>query len=168
MTTLTLIRGLPSSGKSTLARILVASREPCFDCWVKYTHESWSSSGIIAMHAADDYFMIGVEYKFNHHDLPMAHRSCLEKTRKDLDRSHNVIVHNTFTQRWEMEPYLQLASEYNIICQVIDLFDGGCDNQELFLRSEHNVPLEAIERMRNRWEFNWRDGNPLPPWRRLK
>ena len=67
-----------------------------------------------------------------------------------------------------MEPYLQLASEYNIICQVIDLFDGGCDNQELFLRSEHNVPLEAIERMRNRWEFNWRDGNPLPPWRRLK
>ena len=164
MTTLTLIRGLPSSGKSTLARILVASREPCFDCWPKPTHEKKP----ITMHAADDYFMIGGEYKFNHHDLPMAHRSCLAKTRIDLDRSQNVIVHNTFTQRWEMEPYLQLASEYNIICQVIDLYDGGCDNEELFLRSEHNVPLEAIERMRNRWEFNWRDGNPLPPWKRLK
>ena len=65
-----------------------------------------------------------------------------------------------------MEPYILLAKEFNAEFQVIDLFDGGCTDQELFERNVHDVPLETIVAMRARWEHDWEGGNPTPPWLR--
>ena len=60
-------------------------------------------------------------------------------TRNNLKIGGNVVVHNTFTRRWEMKPYIDIADEF--LCQVyiINLFDGGCDDEELEKRNVHNV-----------------------------
>tara|TARA_Y100000034_G_scaffold99818_1_gene122831 strand:- start:2886 stop:3155 length:270 start_codon:yes stop_codon:yes gene_type:complete len=81
--------------------------------------------------------------------------------------SPTVVVHNTFSTRWEMEPYLRMAGGTTVV-SVLDLFDGGCTDEELFKRNSHGVPLETITAMRARWEHDWKVGNPLPPWERPK
>jgi len=139
-----LVRGLPGAGKTTLAESLY----PAF------------------LVAADDYFMVDGEYQFDPSKLPEAHAWCQEQARKGLEAGMTVVVHNTFTQRWEMEPYLVAAAVLGIEVDVKTVFDGGCSNEQLAERNTHGVPLEAIKAMRDRWEEDWQAGNPTPPWER--
>ena len=123
MKTLFLIRGLPGSGKSTLALEL---------------------DGVI--YEADDYFMTSEGYKYDPSHIGDAHQQCQTNT-EDAMRvgiSH-IIVSNTFTQRWEMKPYLQLALEYDY--HVVEVTLSG----PLF-PNIHGVPEETIQKMRARWE----------------
>jgi predicted kinase len=144
MQRLFLVRGLPGSGKSTLGRDLA----PAF-CF-----------------AADDYFMVGGEYRFVPAHLPAAHADCQARTRAALVAGATVAVCNTFTQRWELEPYLSLARDLNVPCVVLDLFDGGLTDAELANRNDHGVSVETITGMRGRYERDWWNGNPTPPWER--
>lgn len=137
-----LIRGLPGCGKSTLARRL----------------------GMEVV-SADDFFMRDDRYCFVAEWLLDAHAYCLEEVQRHLAAGRSVVVTNTFTQRWEMEPYLRLASE-DVWVEVFDLFDGGQIDEVLAARNLHGVPVEAIARMRERYELDWLAGNPLPPWER--
>ncbi len=139
-----LLRGLSGAGKSEFARVFLPGDAI----------------------AADDFF-VGEDgvYRFDHDLLGDAHGACLESTRQRLEGFGNtcVVVNNTFTQRWEMEAYLQLAERLGVRVTVIDLFDGGCTDEELFERNTHGVPLEGIRAMRARYEHDWRVGNPVPP-----
>jgi hypothetical protein len=65
-----------------------------------------------------------------------------------------------------MEPYLLMASEAGASVFILDLFDGGLTDEQLFERNDHGVPLETIQAMRSRWEHDWKKGNPQPPWER--
>lgn len=153
MSSLLLVRGLPGSGKTTFAELLASSVDP----------EGFPYN----MFAADDFFMVDGEYRFDPSKLGAAHADCLARTRKALeDETVAVVVHNTFTQRWEMQPYLELAEEFGVRVTVTSVFDGGCSDEELAQRNSHGVPTEAIRKMRQRWENDWRSGNPLPPWER--
>ena len=143
MSMITLVRGLPGSGKTSFAEHLVGLR-----------------------FAADDYFLNSGEYIFNPSDLPKAHAWCIESATHALNTGHSVIIHNTFTQRWEMEPYLILAESLNVRLFVTSVYDGGLTDEELFARNTHGVPLLAIKAMRERWEFDWKAGNPTAPWLR--
>jgi len=149
--TLLLIRGLPGSGKTTLLNLLTSRFEGF---------------------CADDFFMVEGEYIFDPSKLSQAHALCLRHTRQHLTEEcapvRQAAVHNTFTQRWEMEPYIQLAEETGARLVVIDLFGGGLTDKELAARNGHGVPMEAIARMRARYEHDWKNGNPLPPWERGK
>lgn len=138
-----LIRGLPSAGKSTFALRLAAF-----------------------VLAADDYFMKDGEYHFDPSKLAAAHQDCQARALDALKVGRNVAVANTFTQRWEMEPYLAMARELEIPVTVVDLFDGGLSDKALTLRNAHGVPLEAIQAMRERYEHDWRNGDVRPPWER--
>ncbi len=145
-----IIRGLPGSGKNTLGENLADWNDSRLD------HEVF---------AADDYFVDddGV-YRFDPSKLPEAHAQCQENVKRAL-RSHwaaVVVVANTFTQRWEMEPYLAMSDEVT----VIDLFDAGLTDEALAARNTHGVPVEAIRAMRARYEHSWKDGDPRPPWER--
>lgn len=120
-----LIRGLPGSGKSTLARKML-------EC------------GMVSRHfEADQYHMIstldGIKYDWKPENVKFAHEWCLRSARLGLNLG-DVAVSNTFTQLWELQPYMDLGYPYTIIT-----VNGKFQNI-------HNVPPEAIERMRARWE----------------
>lgn len=129
-----LIRGLPGSGKSTLAKAL----------------------GFPVCEA--DNFFIDEEgkYNFDPSKLPQAHLSCQQHALSLLQQSQSFIVSNTFSQGWELKPYLEMASQFNDFkVTVIDLFDNGCSDDVLASRNTHEVPLHVISMMRQRWEHDW-------------
>lgn len=119
---LILIRGLPGSGKSTLA-----------EKFTDYRHFE-----------ADQYFMHEGKYRFNRDLLNQAHAWCQRLTRDALSEGDDVVVSNTFTQKWELEPYLQIASEFSITPTILEA-KGNFQNI-------HGVPDEIIEKMKARWE----------------
>lgn len=120
---LVLIRGLPGSGKSTLAKAMTS-----------HNHIE-----------ADMYFVRPDEgYVFDPSKLRAAHGWCQSEARKLLETGRNVVVSNTFTQKWEMQPYIDMAASLNIPIRIIEATGN--------FKNVHGVPDEAIERMRARWE----------------
>ena len=122
MAKLILVRGLPGSGKSTLAR--------------KYVKQGYYHN------EADMYFVRDDgQYQFDPHLLRAAHEWCQTSTRNLLMAGKNVVVSNTFSQLWEMQPYLEMPTE--------SVFVIKCEGD---YGSIHDVPEETIRRMKDRWE----------------
>ncbi len=119
-----IIRGLPGSGKTTLAHLI--------------------ANGVCS---ADDYFTDSEgNYNFDGSKLKHAHEDC--RSRVEAHMGYNeplVAVANTFTQDWEMEPYFKLAEEYGYMVQsiIVENRHGG--------ENVHGVPDEAIIKMKNRF-----------------
>jgi hypothetical protein len=141
---LVIIRGLPGSGKNTKARQML------------------SQDAI----SADDYFMHDGLYLFDPKKLGAAHAYCQKAVADALAEGEDVAVANTFTQRWEIEPYIKIARGADCVLGIVDLFDGGLTDSELARRNLHGVPEAAIAAMRARYEHNWLAGNPRAPWER--
>ena len=122
MIRLVLVRGLPGSGKSTLAKRHLDSFTRHFE--------------------TDQFFMQDGTYKFDGSKLKEAHAWCLASTKRILDAGGRVVVSNTFTQLWEMQPYLDLVRpEEVLVIKATGEF-----------RNEHGVPSESVQRMKARWE----------------
>ena len=123
MARLVLIRGLPGSGKSSLARMFVSYDD--------YWHRE-----------ADMYFEDSLgNYTYDGSKIGAAHEWCQEQTRLALTADHDVVVSNTFTRISEMQPYLDM--NYDSI-QVLECHGS--------FGSEHGVPDRVVENMRSRWE----------------
>lgn len=135
MLNLILVRGLPGSGKSSLAEII-------------------SPHNV----ATDEYFMKDGVYDFDSSKLMQAHNWCFEKMVSFYteDGAKTVVVHNTFTKRWEFQDYIEFSKRENIRLTVISLFDNGLTDEELFDRCTHDVPLRTITAMRERFQHDWR------------
>ena len=123
MKTLYIVRGLPGSGKSSLAKKVTES-----------------------VYSADDFFTNKKgEYNFNAKLLGKAHEWCWGKVRDAMFIGANAVaVANTFTQAWEAEKYYQIAEEYGYSVFVIE-----CQND---FGNVHDVPQESIDAMKERWE----------------
>jgi predicted kinase len=121
-----LIRGLPGSGKSTLAKSLAPY----------HTYE------------ADDYFTdCNGKYNYDASKIGEAHKDCQENVKYDMTiaNAEVICVSNTFSKRWELQPYIKLAQEFGYRITEITLTGDTYGNI-------HNVPEEVIERMKARWE----------------
>lgn len=93
MPVLSIVRGLPASGKSTFAKSL--------NC----------------LHLeADMFFMVNGGYRYDAKRVEEAHRWCQGIARHALSMGCDVVVSNTFTRAWELEVYLSMASVFK--CEV--------------------------------------------------
>lgn len=122
---LVLIRGLPGSGKSTMAKKFAARGYEHFEADQYFEDEDGS-------------------YVFDWRALHRAHSQCLTKTSWHLADGKSCVVSNTFTTFEEIEPYLQ-AAESAGACVYISECTGD-------FGSIHDVPRKVIENMKNRWE----------------
>ena len=131
---LTLVRGLPGSGKSTFANFV----------WNDY-----------AICEADKFFYDKEgNYNFDASKLKQAHEWCrneVETRMKDNEANPQyypeIVVSNTFTQDWEMEAYYELAKKYDylVISIIVENRHGGVN--------EHGVPADKLEQMKNRFQI---------------
>ena len=122
-----IVRGIPGSGKSTFAKTLGGQH-----------------------YEADMYFIDPTtgEYKFDGTKIKNAHAWCLDRAKTDMAVAREkIVVSNTFTQEWEMEPYFELAKEYGykVFSVIIENRHGNTN--------EHNVPEDKIEQMKNRFNI---------------
>ena len=121
-----LLRGLPGAGKSTLAKVI---------------------GGLY--YEADMFFLdVNGEYKFDPAKLRDAHNWCRHQVMDAMKQEYpKVIVANTFTQEWEMEPYRLLAEElgYTVFTLIVENRHDG--------KNIHGCPDEKVEMMRNRFEI---------------
>lgn len=129
-----LVRGIPGSGKSTFAKHI----------WNEY-----------AICEADKFFHNKEtgEYNFDPSRLKEAHEWCrneVETRMKDHQANPQyypeIVVSNTFTQEWEMQSYIDLASKYGyqVTTLIVENRHGN--------KNVHNVPDETLDRMRQRFE----------------
>ena len=121
---LVLVRGLPGSGKSTFAQALAATDFKHFE--------------------ADMYHMRNGVYEFDASRVRDAHKWCQESAMAALLEGKSVVVSNTFTQKFEMQPYRDFAAEHDITVHIVEMKRN--------FGSVHNVPFDVLERMAARWE----------------
>jgi len=130
---LTLVRGLPGSGKSTFANTITNEFSVCEADKFFYDKEG--------------------NYNFDGSKLREAHEWCREQVEIRMkDNGVNpqfypeIVVSNTFTQEWEMEKYYELAEEYGykVFSIIVENRHGGVN--------QHGVPVEKLEQMKNRFQ----------------
>ena len=137
---LIIVRGLPGSGKSTVAGLF--------------------NGPDVFKASTDDWFVkMDGKYRFNPADLEDNHKACIQWYKDKVDnrnKSKNgitIVIHNTFTKYWELYPYVEyIKNKKSFLLTVLDVFDGGLSDKELFLRNIHGVPKEKIEEMRENLE----------------
>ena len=127
MKQLMLIRGLPGSGKSTVAKL--------FDK---------------ALHFEADMYFLDSDgnYQFDASKIKNAHNWCRDSVMDAMKEGHPiVVVSNTFTQEWEMDAYYLLAEElgYRVISMIVENRHDG--------KNIHGCPDDKIEQMKTRFEF---------------
>lgn len=128
MTNLYIIRGVPGSGKTTLANTMF--KHGMVDCVVEA-----------------DMFMCDDQgnYSFNPKMLKFCHEQCQRFSDTSLKIGHNVAVSNTFTRKWEMQPYLDMAEKHSAQVTVI-VCQGDYGNT-------HGVPDDKVAEMKRRFEY---------------
>lgn len=132
---LTIVRGLPGSGKSVVAKALAEALD--------------------AAHVEADMFFTKDDgtYVYEREKQGDAHDWCRNMADQNLANGRSVVVSNTFTTMKECLPYLQMAGRHGSEVQVITC--------QATLGSTHGVPDEVIEKMADRWEDLYQIDGPV-------
>ncbi|NWH87602.1 N4BP2 protein, partial [Aegithalos caudatus] len=133
---LVLLRGVPGSGKSYLARNLLED----------------NPGGIIL--STDDYFYKHGQYHYDPDCLGEAHDWNRKRAKEAFEmRISPIIIDNTNIQAWEMKPYVTLAQQfkYKVMFREPDTW-WKFKPKELERRNIHGVSKEKIKRMLERYE----------------
>ena len=119
---LTIIRGLPGSGKSTYAK-------NHYNCLILEN---------------DMFHMQDGKYMWDKDHMPQAIDWCMETCANALSLGMDVVVSNTFTKRSSITKYIELADMYGADWEVIRC-TGKYENV-------HSVPKYVLESMESRFE----------------
>jgi predicted kinase len=127
---LILLRGLPGSGKTSLAKVL-------------------SEGGKYPVYSVDDYFtnIETGEYVFDYKNNQYAYKQCEERTEQSMQKdAEKILVHNTFTMDWELEPYFKLAAKYNyrLFVATVENYHGT--------GNVHGVSEEQLQKMAEKYK----------------
>ena len=134
MSKLIIVRGAMGSGKTTFSNRLIRSL-------IKFGYKP-----IDICHFEADQFFEDEDgnYNFDPKKLWIAHKQCLDKTKKCLLRDKIVIVSNTFATMKEMKPYFDFADENDI---EVDIYRCTGEYQNV-----HGVPEEVVVAKRKQME----------------
>jgi len=127
---LLLLRGLPGSGKSTLALLL-------------------SENGKYPVLSIDSYFtdVLTGEYSFDFQRNHLAYKQCEVNTQEKMEACcPKILVDNTFTLEWEIEPYFKLAAKYNYRVFVLTV-ENRHGNHNI-----HNISKVQLEKMASKYQ----------------
>jgi predicted kinase len=121
-----LVRGIPGSGKTTLAKQLTSN-----------------------VFEADHYFYDNDgNYNFIASEIKEAHKECQQYVGYAMESGiPKIAVSNTFTQEWELQPYYELAIKYGyyVTSIIVENRHGGAN--------KHGVPEDKIQLMKDRFEI---------------
>jgi len=123
---LLILRGIPGSGKTSLAQIL----------------------NIKAICCADDFHMHGNTYVWKASRIGLAHEWCQRKCRRFMKaQAERIVVANTSTTEREMRPYVDLARQfgYKVFSVIVENRHGSTNI--------HSVPDTTLEKMKARFEI---------------
>jgi predicted kinase len=123
------MRGIPGSGKSSLAELLAGQRK--------------------AIASADHYF--DMKGKFAPEELGIAHKFCQDQFMKFIATGEPlIVVDNTNIKRKDFEFYTTTAKDNGYA--VVTVIAEEMDPKVCFARNKHAVPLATIERMASNFE----------------
>ena len=159
---LILLRGVSGAGKSTVAELFTDAVLVSTDDY--FMEKEWCT-------ICDDGEPVDAicnedhnKYVFNRDNLANNHQKCqddVEQTMQDLieaieydkkryrthtDIESTIVVHNTFTKKWEMEPYLILAAKYDYTVHTLIVENRHGSN------SIHDVPQKSINDQHARFD----------------
>ena len=136
-----LLRGLPGSGKTTLAQDLA---------------QMYDAMGYaVTVLAADDYFYDDQgNYNFDRNSLLKAHGICQLKAQEAMihtktNKPRAVFIHNTSTMEKELKPYLEMVEVSSVDWIVRSLVVENRHGNS----STHGVPDHTLEAMRDRFSL---------------
>jgi hypothetical protein len=144
--------------------------------WMEYEEsEPVGENYITNQITADDYFMSSItyenwnncnmkrDYKFDYTQIRNAHTFCkmvteyfmlayreyvvMQIQNKEFLDGHILVVHNTFTEEWEMKPYYELANQYGY--KVTTIIMENRHNSD----SIHNVPNDVVLAQKERFQI---------------
>ena len=124
MSMLSIITGIPGSGKSTFA------------------HKNFP--GVLVLEN-DMFHMHNGKYDFNASKQHAAVNWCFKATEFAMMNGMDVVVSNTFTQRRFVQPYADLAKKYGYEFKVYHMNGNFGD--------VHNVPKDVKDRMAKQFEI---------------
>lgn len=128
------MRGLPGSGKTTLARVIAKNKNHVYS-----TDDFWTE-----------------DYEFDYELLELAHNWNQQRAVDALLAGvNNIVIDNTNVDVRSIKPYVDMARKYNYTIVLVEPNTSfKWDVEVLASKNRHNVPIDVIQNMKDKYEHD--------------